>query len=198
MGASVRPRRSNRGRDSNPRPSGYELPEADAGRFDSAVICGDFVPLGALSSAQFGTSNGTLVTTARRIDQMTSNPKETVVRLIVEVMNGGRLDLTDELCSPEMAGPLREWIGPFRKAFPDVEMEIVELVAEGEKVVGRFKCSGTNLGEWRGRPPTGRRFEGIDEVYFFRVVDGRIAEAWGLEDTAGRLSQLGMEGSPSD
>jgi hypothetical protein len=56
-------------------------------------------------------------------------------------------------------------------------MEIVDLIAEGEKVVGRFRCSGTHLGPWRGRPPTGRRFERVDEVYIFRVKNGRISEA---------------------
>jgi predicted ester cyclase len=120
------------------------------------------------------------------------DPKETVVRLIEEVMNGGKLDLIDELYAPEMVAGARRWIEPFRKSFPDVEMEIVELVAEGERVAGRFRCSATNLGEWRGGPPTGRRFEGVDEVYFFRVVDGRIAEAWGLEDTEDRMRQLGL------
>jgi predicted ester cyclase len=121
---------------------------------------------------------------------MAANPKDTVVCLIEEAMNRGNLDLLDDLCSREMAEATRQWIGPFREAFPDVEMTIVELVAEGERVAGRFRCSGTHLGEWRGEPPTGRRFDGVDEVYFFRVVDGRIAEAWGLEDTAGRLQQL--------
>jgi predicted ester cyclase len=117
--------------------------------------------------------------------------KEVVRRLIDEVMNGGRLELVDELYAPEMAGGARRWIEPFRVAFPDVRMETIELVAEGERVVGRFRCSGTNLGPWRGEEPTGRRMEGIDEVYFFTVVDGRITEAWGLEDTARRLKQLG-------
>ncbi len=123
-----------------------------------------------------------------------ADPKQTVTRLIDEVINGGELDLIDELYAPEMADPARRWIAPFRESFPDVEMEIVELIAEGEKVAGRFRCSGTNLGEWRGNSPTGRRFENVDEVYFFRVVDGRIAEAWGLEDTASRMHQLGLRG----
>jgi SnoaL-like polyketide cyclase len=123
---------------------------------------------------------------------MPADPKETVIRLIEGVVNGGDLDLIDELYVPEMMGPARRWVAPFREAFPDVEMKVVELVAEGEKVAGRFKCSATNLGEWRGQPPTGRRFEGVDEVYFFRVVDGRIAEAWGLEDTPSRMRQLGL------
>ncbi len=71
-------------------------------------------------------------------------------------------------------------------------MEVVDLIAEGDKVVGRFKCSGTHLGEWLGHAPTGRRFKGIDEVYIFRVRDGRIVHAWGLEDTLKRLEQLGL------
>jgi len=122
-----------------------------------------------------------------------TEPKQIVVRLIEEVMNGGDLELIEELYSPEMAAAARRWIAPFRESFPDVEMEIVELVAEGEKVAGRFRCSATNLGDWRGKPATGRRFEDVDEVYFFRVIEGRIAEAWGLEDTASRLRQLGLE-----
>jgi predicted ester cyclase len=72
-------------------------------------------------------------------------------------------------------------------------MDIVELVAEGDTVVGRFRCSGTHLGEWLGHPPTGRRFERIDEVYIFRIdAKGRIARAWGIEDTLKRLEQLGL------
>lgn len=83
---------------------------------------------------------------------------------------------------------------PFQASFSDVHMRIVELVAEGETVVGRFACSGTHTGTWLGRPPTGRRFVNVAEVYFFRVVDGRITRAWGLEDTAERLRQLGLGG----
>jgi predicted ester cyclase len=120
-----------------------------------------------------------------------TDSKAVVGRLIDEVLNGGRLELIDELYAPEMAGAARRWIDPFRVAFPDVHMETIELVAEGPRVVGRFRCSGTNLGPWRGQEPTGRRMEEIDEVYFFTVVDGRITEAWGIEDTAKRLKQLG-------
>jgi predicted ester cyclase len=123
---------------------------------------------------------------------LSAGAKEVVTRLVDEVLNRGRLDLIDELYSPELAPSARKWIEPFRVAFPDVRMETVELVAEGERVVARFRCSGTQLGPWRGRKPTGRRMHDIDEVYFFTVRGGRIAEAWGLEDTAKRLRQLGL------
>jgi predicted ester cyclase len=121
------------------------------------------------------------------------DPKAVVRRLIEEVLNGGRLDVIDELYTPELARGARRWITPFRESFPDVEMQIVDLIAEGEKVVGRFRCSATHLGPWRGHPPSGRRFERVDEIYIFRVEDGRISEAWGIEDTRSRERQLGLD-----
>ena len=118
--------------------------------------------------------------------------KAAVHRLIHEVINAGRLDLAGEICTPELAPDLRRWVEPFRRSFPDVHMAVVTLVAEGDQVAGRFTCSATHLGTWLGHPPTGRRFADVAEVYFFRVRDGRIAEAWGLEDNAARLRQLGL------
>jgi predicted ester cyclase len=118
--------------------------------------------------------------------------KRIVRRLVDEVFNGGHLEVIDELYAPELAGAAKRWIAPFRASFPDVHMEIVELIAEGDKVVGRFTCSATHLGAWLGHAPTGRRFERVDEVSIFRFCDGRIVHAWSLEDTLGRLRQLGL------
>jgi hypothetical protein len=119
-------------------------------------------------------------------------PKQVVRRLIDEVMNGADLDVLAELYAPRLAVAARKWIEPFLASFSEVHMGIVELVAEGETVVGRFACSGTHTGTWLGHPATGRRFEKVAEVYFFRVVEGRIVRAWGLEDTYERLGQLGL------
>jgi predicted ester cyclase len=118
--------------------------------------------------------------------------KEIVRRLVCEVLNGGQLDVIDELYAPELAVEAREWISPFRASFPDTLMEVVELVAEGDTVVGRFTCSATHTGEWLGYPPTGRRFELVDEVSIYRFRDGRIVETWGIEDNLDRLEQLGL------
>ena len=119
----------------------------------------------------------------------TQTHKTVVRRLVDEVMNAGRLDVVDELYTPELARQARDWIAPFRESFPDVRMEVVQLVAEGDTVAARFVCSGTHLGAWRGHAPTGRRFR-VDEVYVFEFSGGRIAKAWGLEDTHKRLRQL--------
>ena len=81
-------------------------------------------------------------------------------------------------------------MAPFRAAFPDVQMETVALVGEGDTVVGHFRCSGTQTGEWMGRPPTARSFRDVREVYWFTVRDGRIVAWWGLEDNDDRRRQL--------
>ena len=117
--------------------------------------------------------------------------KAVVRRLVADVMNAGRLEVLDDIYAPALSASARRWIEPFRAAFPDVHMEVVDLVAEDETVAARFTCAGTHLGEWRGRPATGRRFK-VAEVYFFVLRDGRITSAWGLEDTHRRMQQLGL------
>ncbi len=124
---------------------------------------------------------------------MTEHNKHLVRRLIDEVMNTGDLDRLDEFYEPRLAEAARRWIAPFQASFPDMHMDIVDLIAEGDSVVGRFTCSGTHLGDWLGHAPTGRRFTRIDEVYIFTFNDnGKIVKAWGLEDTHKRLRQLGL------
>jgi predicted ester cyclase len=122
----------------------------------------------------------------------TERNKAVVRRLVDEVLNGGRLEVIDELYAPDLAPRAKRWIAPFRASFPDMQMAIVDLIAEDDRVVGRFHCSGTHLAEWRGHAPTGRRFRRIDEVSIFRFREGRIVHAWGLEDTLRRLEQLGL------
>ncbi len=72
-------------------------------------------------------------------------------------------------------------------------MEIVDLIAEGDKVVAHFRCSGTHRGEWLGVPATGRRFEQVNEIYVFTVRGGKLVSALGVEDNLTRMRQLGIE-----
>jgi predicted ester cyclase len=116
--------------------------------------------------------------------------KQLVARVIAEVINGGNLDAVDEFYAPELAAAARAWVAPFREAFPDVRMEVVELVGEADTVVGHFRCSGTQTGSWMGRPATGRAFRDVREVYWFTLREGRIVEWWGLEDNDERRQQL--------
>jgi predicted ester cyclase len=114
------------------------------------------------------------------------------VRRMVEAVNAGHEDTAvDELFVPRAARRVKRLFAEFRSAFPDWREEIAELVAEGNTVAGRFRCSGTHLGEFLGEAPTGRRME-VEEVFFLRVQDGKFVEFWGLEDSLGRMRQLGL------
>jgi hypothetical protein len=121
----------------------------------------------------------------------TEGHKVAVRRLIDEVLNAGRFELAGELFARSGRGGTG-----MDRTVPDVLSRrahgIVTLVAEDDDVAGRFRCSATHLGEWQGHQPTGRRFEDVDEVYFFRFRDGRIVDVWGLEDTGRRLRQLAL------
>jgi predicted ester cyclase len=124
---------------------------------------------------------------------MTATQNKLLVRrLVEEAVNPGNLRVLDEVAAGEFAATARRWIGPFRESFPDFRMEIVDLVADGEKVAAHLRCSGTHRGEWLGHPPTGRGFHDIDEIYIFRVSGGKLAGAFGVEDNLTRMRQLGL------
>ncbi len=116
-----------------------------------------------------------------------------LVHRLIEVVNAGDLSALSEVAIGQIAEAAAGWIGPFRASFPDFQMEIADLIAEGDKVVGHFRCSGTHEGEWRGIAATGRRFEKVDEIYVFRVEDGKLASVTAVvEDDLSRLRQLGL------
>jgi predicted ester cyclase len=123
----------------------------------------------------------------------TDDHNKGLVHRLVEIVNERDFGSIDEVAMGQVASEAKRWVGPFTESFPDFHMEVVEVIAEGDKVVGYFKCSGTHQGEWRGHAPTGRRFEDIDEVYIFRVEDGKLASAVAVvEDNLTRLRQLGL------
>jgi predicted ester cyclase len=125
-----------------------------------------------------------------------SEVNKDMVRRMVEAINAGEEDAAvDELFAPRAARRVKRLFAGFRSAFPDWREEIVELVAEGNTVAGRFKCSGTHRGEFLGEAPTGKRME-VEEVFFLRAEDGNFVAFWALEDSMGRMRQLGLIPSP--
>ena len=122
---------------------------------------------------------------------MSAEENKAMLRRLVEAHNAGNMEVMDELFTPELAEQAKQGYTAFRSAFPDWREEIVDVVAEEDRVVGRFKCSGTHRGEMMSIAPTGRRME-VDEVYFLRVQDGKFVEFWGLEDNLTRMRQLGL------
>jgi predicted ester cyclase len=121
-----------------------------------------------------------------------SEESKAMVRRMVEGINAGAIESTvEELFAPRAARRVKRLFTEFYTAFPDWREEIVELVAEGNTVAGRFTCSGTHRGEFLGEAPTGKRME-VQEVFFLRVEDGKFVYFWALEDSLGRMRQLGL------
>jgi hypothetical protein len=125
-------------------------------------------------------------------DDQAERNRHAIRRWVDEVINEGKLEVVDEIFAPSLAEQAKQWVAPFRASFTHVRMRVVDLVAEPERVVGRFLCSGTHTGEWLGHPATGRRFEDVDEVYFFTFRGGLVVESWGIEDNLRRMAQLGL------
>jgi predicted ester cyclase len=78
----------------------------------------------------------------------------------------------------------------FHAAFDGFAVEVLDQLAEGDKVMTYKVFTGTHTGEFMGIPPTGARvrFAVMDIV---RLADGQIVEHWGLVDQADLLRQLG-------
>ncbi len=80
------------------------------------------------------------------------------------------------------------------RAFPDIHLEIHDVIAERDMVVTRGTLSGTHKGDLAGIPATGRRFS-VVEIDIVRIEDGKMAEHWDAIDTASMFDQLGI-GAP--
>ncbi|MEU5992114.1 ester cyclase [Spirillospora sp. NPDC047418] len=86
---------------------------------------------------------------------------------------------------------LKQVVAMLLRAFPDLHIEVEDVIAEGDKLVFRNTVTGTHQGEYMGVPPTGR-FITYKEIMIVRFVDGRIAETWGIVDTLAQMKQLGL------
>jgi predicted ester cyclase len=61
--------------------------------------------------------------------------------------------------------------GRLHRAFPDLRVTVEDVIAEGDKVVGRNAVTGTHQGEYMGVPPTGKSVT-YDEIFIARFVNG--------------------------
>jgi hypothetical protein len=122
--------------------------------------------------------------------------------------NSGDLDLVleliDEVCAPDMivGTPLKLQAGGaeaqkivFRKlfaAFPDLHIHTEDRLVDGDKVVYRNVVTGTHQGTYLGVEPTGKKIT-YNEMFIVRLDgEGRIAQTWGVVDTAAQMRQLGL------
>jgi len=74
-------------------------------------------------------------------------------------------------------------------AFSHLQIEVVQQVAEGDRVVTQLTTRGEHSGPFYGLPPTGKEVS-LSTIRIDRLQDGRIAEHWSVADLAGLMQQL--------
>lgn len=80
----------------------------------------------------------------------------------------------------------------YKKTFPDLNLRIIELIAEGDLVMARCEATGTQKGEMNGIPPTGKTGKVAHWTINRFNDEGKITESWNLNDTLSMLQQLGI------
>jgi predicted ester cyclase len=149
-------------------------------------------------------SKGTTMASKAKTDLETN--KAIVLRL-VEVFNGHRLDLLEDVLHPEFRGrgisaspPTSPEVGPsarrklyemFYQAIPDARAEVLDVVAEGDKVVLVDRFGGTHRGEFFGRPGTGDHIEWM-AIHIYTIRDGKVLEDAVMTDALAIMQQLGL------
>jgi steroid delta-isomerase-like uncharacterized protein len=123
-------------------------------------------------------------------------------RWFTEVMNEGKLEVIDELCSqdfvdhnplpgtsPDFAG-LKDFVTQVRSAFPDIETTAEDILVEGDRLAVRSTIRGTHKGDFMGIPASGKKVE-VSNYDFVRFENDQAAEHWGTIDSAALMEQIG-------
>ncbi len=136
---------------------------------------------------------------------MSEENKALFRRWFEEVWNRGRAEAIDEMFAEDgvahgladaagqpLRGPagFRPFFRSFRDAFPDIEVVVEDVIAEGDKVAALCSVQATHGGDALGFAATGRAVE-IGGMTFARVRGGKIVEAWNNFDFMAMFQQLG-------
>ncbi len=139
----------------------------------------------------------------------TASPAENKVmvrRLFEEGINRGSTAVIQELIGPSyvnhdfptpVPGPegFKQMLGMFRSGFPDLRVDLHDVLAEGDKAASRGTWHGTHQGEFMGIPATGKRIA-VTYTDIWRFENGKLVENWVQMDLMGLMQQLGVAPAP--
>ena len=128
---------------------------------------------------------------------MSAEANKAVVRREQEELwnHTGDLDAAEELYAAGQAEAAKQEAADFRRGFPDVISTIEDLIAEGDKVVARWRSRATHQGDYMSIAPTGNEVE-FTGISFYRIEGGKIAQSWNIEDQLGLMRQIGAFPEP--
>jgi predicted ester cyclase len=127
-----------------------------------------------------------------------TNNKSITLQLVEEVLNKGNLDKIENLITAniiwhgqykEVKGlkSLKKWISLERSIFPHMQFNIVDNVAEHDKVAIRWVLQATH----KKKPKTHQKFQ-TRGISIFHFEDGKIKEAWIVFDALNPALELGV------
>ncbi|WP_421908604.1 ester cyclase [Methanolacinia petrolearia] len=135
---------------------------------------------------------------------MSTEVNRAIVRRFIYAYNTRNLDLFNKLIAPGYVDHThgKKGIEEFRKlfelafvAFPDWHEEIVDMIAEEDKVWVRVEATGTQTGEWKymggSLSPTGNKIT-MTMVFIWRIAGGKLAEGWEVDSDSDFLNKLGL------
>ena len=124
---------------------------------------------------------------------MTAKTNKSVARSYFErVINQGDMLAADEIFSRDIqfhyplgdlhsAEAVKDYLGAFRTAFPDIQFAVADLISDDNRTAARWSLVGTQTGEFRGNPPTNKKVS-VPGITIFGFQDGKIDEMWVVFD----------------
>ena len=126
------------------------------------------------------------------------------MRRLYELINAGDIDgfgdqLADGFIEHDAAPGMepttegvKQLFRMYRASFPDLRMDVEEVLPSGDKVVGRIRATGTHTGEaFMGLPASGKSVD-VQLIDITRFDDDGLArEHWGVFDALSMMQQLG-------
>ena len=140
---------------------------------------------------------------------MPEENKAIIRRFFEEVWNEKNINVIDEVIAAEQvdhslppglpAGVegVKMFVGMYLNAFPDTQMTIEDQIADGDRVVTRWRATGTHKGELMGIPATGKQMS-ITGIDINVVSGGKSVEHWGEFDQMAMMQQLGVAPAPGE
>lgn len=124
-------------------------------------------------------------------------------RRLYDAINAGDLDgfgalLADDFVEHEVTpglAPTKDGVLAFFRmqlaAFPDMRMQVEDVIADGAKAAVRVRYTGTHSGEFMGMPATGKGVDASLIDVFVIGDDGLVHEHWGVMDSLAMMQQIG-------
>ncbi len=138
---------------------------------------------------------------------LTEQNKTIARRYFEDIWNKGNLAAVDELVAANVVGhvpgttlhgleTLKQRVSALYAIYAEPHFTVEDQMAEGDKVLTRWTFRGKHTGETMGAAPTGKQVT-VTGMNLFRLVGGKIEEAWLNADDLGELQQLGVMPVPA-